>query len=68
MCLVRGMIAQTVLRQDPAYYAEMLAFWKAQVACHFPEEPPAAAAKPKPIPKPRAAMAAKRSAPRAARP
>lgn len=38
MCLVRGMIAQTVLREDPGYFNEMLAFWKAQVAQHFPEE------------------------------
>ncbi|QTL04093.1 TetR/AcrR family transcriptional regulator [Aquabacter sp. L1I39] len=43
MCLVRGMIAQTVLREDPAYYREMLSFWKTQVAAQFPEERPAAA-------------------------
>ncbi len=36
MCLVRGMIAQTVLRQDPVYYEEMLAFWKRQVRQQFP--------------------------------
>jgi AcrR family transcriptional regulator len=36
MCLVRGMIAQTVLRNDPPYYATMLRFWKAQVRQHFP--------------------------------
>lgn len=29
MCLIRGMIAQTILRDDPAYYADMLAEWKA---------------------------------------
>ncbi|MCQ4160081.1 TetR/AcrR family transcriptional regulator [Roseomonas sp. GC11] len=28
MCLFRGMIAQTVLRDDPAYYAELLDYWK----------------------------------------
>lgn len=38
MCLVRGMIAQTVLRKDPAYYAEMLNFWKLQVRQHFPTQ------------------------------
>jgi AcrR family transcriptional regulator len=36
MCLVRGMIAQTVLRRDPAYYEEMLGFWKQQVRQQFP--------------------------------
>jgi hypothetical protein len=36
MCLVRGMIAQTILRNDPPYYAAMLRFWKAQVRQHFP--------------------------------
>ncbi len=40
MCLVRGMIAQTVLREDPAYYAELLGFWKAQIRQHFSDEPP----------------------------
>ncbi|SFI42223.1 transcriptional regulator, TetR family [Bosea sp. OK403] len=39
MCLVRGMISQTVLRpNDPAYYQEMLAFWKQQVRQQFPIE------------------------------
>lgn len=28
MCLIRGMIAQTVVRDDPPYYAGLLAFWK----------------------------------------
>src|SRR3954454_9009472 len=36
MCLVRGMIAQTILRNDPPYYAAMLRFWKTQVRQHFP--------------------------------
>ncbi len=39
MCLVRGMITQTVLREDPDYYVEMLNFWKAQVRQLFPDEP-----------------------------
>lgn len=38
MCLFRGMIAQTVLRDDPPYYANLRAFWKAQVRQHFPAE------------------------------
>lgn len=36
MCLVRGMIAQTILRSDAHYYDEMLRFWKQQVRQHFP--------------------------------
>jgi AcrR family transcriptional regulator len=28
MCVMRGMIAQTVLRRDPAYYNEILVYWK----------------------------------------
>lgn len=36
MCLFRGMIAQTVLRDDPPYYAALREFWKAQVRQHFP--------------------------------
>lgn len=40
MCLVRGMISQTVLRpNDPVYYASLLQFWKGQVRQHFPIEP-----------------------------
>jgi AcrR family transcriptional regulator len=36
MCLIRGMIAQTVLRPaDPAYYESMLTFWKHQVRSYF---------------------------------
>jgi AcrR family transcriptional regulator len=38
MCLVRGMISQTVLRSDPYYYEEMLRFWKGQVRQQFPIE------------------------------
>jgi predicted proteasome-type protease len=36
MCLVRGMIAQTVLRDDPPYFAALLNFWKTQIRQHFP--------------------------------
>lgn len=38
MCLVRGMISQTVLRSDPHYYEQMLRFWKQQVRQQFPME------------------------------
>jgi hypothetical protein len=31
------MIAQTILRDDPAYFAELLDFWKQQVRQHFPD-------------------------------
>lgn len=36
MCIVRGMIAQTILREDQDYYARMLAFWKGEVRRLFP--------------------------------
>ncbi|MDI7864687.1 TetR/AcrR family transcriptional regulator [Rhizobiaceae bacterium n13] len=36
MCIVRGMIAQTILRDDQEYYAQMLAFWKDEVRRLFP--------------------------------
>ncbi|MCT4470757.1 TetR/AcrR family transcriptional regulator [Bosea spartocytisi] len=40
MCLVRGMISQTVLRpNDPTYYDGMLQFWKGQVRQQFPIKP-----------------------------
>ena len=43
ICLVRGMISQTVLRpNDPAYYEGLLGFWKQQVRQHFPMKPAAA--------------------------
>lgn len=38
MCLVRGMISQTILRTDPEYYGDMLRFWKQQVRRQFPVE------------------------------
>ena len=31
MCLLRGMIAQTILRDDPPYFRGMLDFWKSTV-------------------------------------
>ena len=31
LCLLRGMGVQTILRDDPAYYARLLAWWKDQV-------------------------------------
>jgi AcrR family transcriptional regulator len=31
MCLIRGMIAQTVLREDPAYFRQILDYWKAHL-------------------------------------
>lgn len=36
MCIVRGMIAQTILREDQAYFMQMLSFWKAEVRRLFP--------------------------------
>lgn len=35
MCLIRGMIAQTVLRDDPAYFQGMFDYWKAQLRADF---------------------------------
>jgi len=32
LCLMRGMIAQTIVRDDPPYYDRLLAFWKQSVA------------------------------------
>ena len=31
LCLIRGMIAQSIIRVDPAYYAGLLDFWKRDV-------------------------------------
>lgn len=45
MCFIRGMIAQTVLRDDPAYYEGLLTFWKEQVRQQFPTAKPAATPK-----------------------
>ncbi|WP_244644249.1 TetR/AcrR family transcriptional regulator [Azorhizobium oxalatiphilum] len=76
MCLVRGMIAQTVLREDPGYYSDMLGFWKMQLAQQFPDQgaavavpPPATNSSLKPAPAPKAAPARPSQSPaRAARP
>jgi len=35
MCLVRGMLSQTILRSDPTYYKTLLSFWKSQIRQHF---------------------------------
>jgi len=37
-CLVRGMLSQTILRDDPAYYRTLLTFWKTQIRQHFPHD------------------------------
>jgi AcrR family transcriptional regulator len=34
LCLLRGMGVQTVLRDDPAYYKRLLAFWKDVLITH----------------------------------
>jgi AcrR family transcriptional regulator len=34
LCLMRGMSLQTILRDDPAYYARLLGFWKTVLAEH----------------------------------
>lgn len=31
MCLIRGMVAQSVLRDDPTYYDAILSYWKDQL-------------------------------------
>jgi AcrR family transcriptional regulator len=35
MCMMRGMIAQTTVKDDPAYFANLLEFWKGQVRREF---------------------------------
>lgn len=40
MCVMRGMIAQTILRDDPPYYARLLAFWKDSVRAQLAAAPP----------------------------
>lgn len=32
LCLLRGMGVQTILRDDPAYYASLLTWWKGEIA------------------------------------
>lgn len=44
MCLLRGMIAQTILRDDPPYYGRLLEFWKASVRAQIAGAEPAPAA------------------------
>ncbi|HRE20605.1 MAG TPA: TetR/AcrR family transcriptional regulator, partial [Rhabdaerophilum sp.] len=39
MCVLRGMIAQTILRDDPPYYARLLEFWKASVRAQLARAP-----------------------------
>lgn len=40
MCLMRGMIAQTVLRDDPPYYENLLDFWKRDIEQQLRHAPP----------------------------
>jgi AcrR family transcriptional regulator len=47
MCLIRGMIAQTILRDDPPYYRRLLDFWKASIRAQLA----AAAAPPRVVPR-----------------
>ena len=35
MCMFRGMIAQTTVKDDPEYFRELLQFWKGQVRREF---------------------------------
>lgn len=35
MCIIRGMIAQTAVKDDPAYFQELLQFWKQHVKQEF---------------------------------
>jgi AcrR family transcriptional regulator len=35
MCMMRGMIAQTTVKDDPGYFASLLDFWKGQVRHEF---------------------------------
>lgn len=39
LCLMRGMSLQTILRDDPAYYARLLGFWKTVLAEHSQQGP-----------------------------
>jgi AcrR family transcriptional regulator len=48
MCLIRGMIAQSAVRNDPSYFSSLLEFWKEQIRWEFTP-------KAKKIPKRRAA-------------
>ena len=44
LCLMRGMSLQTILRDDPAYYARLLGFWKTVLAEHSQQQRPGASA------------------------
>lgn len=35
MCLIRGMIAQSAVRNDPSYFSSLLEFWKEQIRWEF---------------------------------
>ncbi|KQU86342.1 hypothetical protein ASD00_31080 [Ensifer sp. Root31] len=35
MCVIRGLVAQSILREDPPYFASVLDLWKRQVAADF---------------------------------
>lgn len=35
MCIIRGLLVQSILREDPPYYASVLTLWKNQVAVAF---------------------------------
>jgi AcrR family transcriptional regulator len=39
MCVIRGMIAQTILRDDPPYFARLLEFWKSSVRAQLARVP-----------------------------
>ena len=56
MCLIRGMIAQNVLRNDPAYYEAMLGWWKGQLRAWLGQEIGPAAMRPLPRPFSRSSM------------
>jgi AcrR family transcriptional regulator len=40
LCLIRGMIAQSIIRVDPAYYAGLLDFWKKDVRAQLSGDKP----------------------------
>lgn len=42
LCLMRGMVAQSVLKPDEGYFADMLAHWKAHLRAVFAASAPAA--------------------------
>lgn len=47
MCLIRGMVAQSVLRDEPGYFTELLTYWKRHLRAEI-----AGAAEPSPEPPP----------------